>query len=300
MRAARILGYLIIYSPTITAQQSVVNVIHSCGNDYPSLSALGLAFFDHYIRPFKKYKGRTPEPSSHSSHASFEQTEEQMLDSIKEVPRDHSEAKKRALRRDGYRCLVTGKYDLRVDLAPDVIIDDEQARVYGGAYTECAHIVPEPTYFNVTKSSDKNDYYSASVLAVLKQFGYHSDNPNGEKVHSLFNVMTMQHDVHDFFDRLMLWFEKTDTPNCYNVRTTLSPRFFEPRQVTFTTPHPVKLPLPSPELLALHATCAQVAHLSGASEYIDRILEDMEETRVLAHDGTSSEVLHYALTTLSS
>jgi hypothetical protein len=73
-----------------------------------------------------------------------------------------------------------------------------------------------------------------------------------------------------------------------------------PDQIIFTTPDPVKLPLPSPDLLALHAACAQVAHLSGAGEYVDRILEDMEQIDVLAHDGTSSDVLHHALMTLGS
>jgi hypothetical protein len=58
----------------------------------------------------------------------------------------------------------------------------------------------------------------------------------------------------------------------------------------FTTPDPVNLPLPSPHLIALHAACAKVAHLSGAGEYIDHIHENMEEISVLAHDGTSSEV----------
>ncbi|KAF8261702.1 hypothetical protein EI94DRAFT_1605390, partial [Lactarius quietus] len=198
-----------------------------------------------------------------------------------------------ALRRDGYRCLITGTYDLRVDSVPDIIVDDQQAQAHGGAYTECAHIVPESTYFN--------DDYSASVLAVLEQFRYNVNNLKGKKVHSLINVMTMQHDAHDFFDCLMLWFEKTDIPNCYKVQTTLPSHFFKlSDQVTFTTPHPVRLPLPSPELLAVHVACAQVAHLSGASKYIDHILEDMEETHVLAHDGTSSEVLHHALIAFSS
>ena len=47
------------------------------------------------------------------------------------------------------------------------------------------------------------------MLAVLKGFGYNVDNLNGMKVHSLFNVMTMEKNVHDLFDRLELWFEKT-------------------------------------------------------------------------------------------
>jgi hypothetical protein len=68
----------------------------------------------------------------------------------------------------------------------------------------------------------------------------------------------------------------------------------------FTTPDPAKLPLPSPDLLALHAACAQVAHLSGAGEYVDQNFEDMEQIDVLAHDGTSSDILHHVLMTLGS
>jgi hypothetical protein len=51
--------------------------------------------------------------------------------------------------------------------------------------------------------------YSALMLAVLKHFGYNIENLNGPEVHSLCNVMTMQYDVHDMFDRLHLWFETT-------------------------------------------------------------------------------------------
>jgi hypothetical protein len=47
------------------------------------------------------------------------------------------------------------------------------------------------------------------VLAVLKRFGYDVESINGEKVHSLYNVMTMERNVHDMFDRLELWFEET-------------------------------------------------------------------------------------------
>jgi hypothetical protein len=51
---ARILGYLIIYSPSITAQHEVVKVIHSCCGDHAILSALGSTFFDYYIRPCER------------------------------------------------------------------------------------------------------------------------------------------------------------------------------------------------------------------------------------------------------
>src|SRR6266851_5492264 len=63
--------------------------------------------------------------------------------------------------------------------------------------------------------------YSASVLAVLRRFGYDVENLNGPKVLSLFNVMTMERNAHDschsskrsnkpdLFDRLELWLEAT-------------------------------------------------------------------------------------------
>lgn len=47
------------------------------------------------------------------------------------------------------------------------------------------------------------------MLAVLKRFGYDVESLNGPKVHSLYNVMTMERNVHDWFDRLDMWFEET-------------------------------------------------------------------------------------------
>jgi len=46
-------------------------------------------------------------------------------------------------------------------------------------------------------------------MAVLKHFGYDVESLNGPEVHSLVNVMTMEKNVHDWFDRLYLCFEAT-------------------------------------------------------------------------------------------
>ena len=37
------------------------------------------------------------------------------------------------------------------------------------------------------------------------------------------------------------------------------------------------VPPPSPQLLALHAVCAQVAHMSGAAEYLGDIFGDLDD-----------------------
>jgi hypothetical protein len=74
------------------------------------------------------------------------------------------------------------------------------------------------------------------------------------------------------------------------------------KQVTFGVPddvirqcHNAEKPrpaLPSQDLIALHAACARVAHMSGAAEYLDRFERDVEETTVLASDGSSAHLLH--------
>jgi hypothetical protein len=114
-------------------------------------------------------------------------------------------------------------------LASDISHVDKNVILEAGAvFTECAHIVPESTYIGVsnTRSSPPQKVhnliflilleltlaqkdYAALVLAVLYHFGYDVENLNEPKAHSLYNVMTMQHDVHDWFDRLLVWFEET-------------------------------------------------------------------------------------------
>lgn len=55
------------------------------------------------------------------------------------------------------------------------------------------------------------------------------------------------------------------------------------------------LPLPNPAYLRIHAACCRVAHLSGAGEYMDKVLEDLEDVRVLSKDGSSAHLLSFAL-----
>ncbi|KDQ34141.1 hypothetical protein PLEOSDRAFT_1024167, partial [Pleurotus ostreatus PC15] len=206
-----------------------------------------------------------------------------------------------ALVRDGYRCLITRRYDRAAENELD--ITPEELIAYGGLIaTQCAHITPASTYFDVnittresTPDPNKKDY-AASVLAVLKHFGYDVDTLNGVGVHSLFNVMTLESNVHDMFDQLLLWLDATETANSYRVKDA-NPLYLPggPAVVTFSTPEPEHLPVPSPHLLSLHAACAKVANLSGAAEYLDDLHREMEATKVLAFDGGSAETLYYAI-----
>ena len=61
---------------------------------------------------------------------------------------------------------------------------------------------------------------------------------------------------------------------------------------------PASLPLPDARYLEIHAACCKVAHMSGAAEYLDAIIRDMETMSFLASDGGSAEVLIHAMSRL--
>ncbi|KJA13903.1 hypothetical protein HYPSUDRAFT_470268 [Hypholoma sublateritium FD-334 SS-4] len=108
--------------------------------------------------------------------------------------------------------------------------------------------------------------------------------------------MTMVPGFHRLFDELMVWLTKTREENKYRLEAAspLTLRGY-PEYVTFTTPDPVKFPVPSPTYLAIHAACAEVAHLSSAAECIDRFYRDMGEGTTLDPGGASANILEEAI-----
>jgi hypothetical protein len=68
-----------------------------------------------------------------------------------------------------------------------------------------------------------------------------------------------------------------------------------PERITLTSRDPVNLPVPSSELLALHATCAKVAQFSGANAHIDGLDDDLETLGALVGDGGPADILANAI-----
>ena len=148
----------------------------------------------------------------------------------------------------------------------------------------------------------------------MRCFGYEDlpEKLKGAGVHSLDNIMTLQLDIHSWFDQLQVWFEavvsglqfvspyaeclQDGKENTYNVCATEPAHLWtcKANPIEFKTASP-GLPLPNPTYLRIHAACCRVAHLSGAGEYMDKILEDIEDIRVLSKDGSSAHILSFAL-----
>lgn len=143
-------------------------------------------------------------------------------------------------------------------------------------------------------------------------------------IHHLSNLLTLKTDIQYQFDNFEAWFEGTDQvrfssidihpthsyhrhlsppqPNTYVFQVLpghAGSTALSGRQVTFTSDPlapTVDVELPDPHLLRLHAVCVKVAHLSGVEEnYFSKFSNELEETTVLSQDGSSMELLEYAL-----
>ena len=154
----------------------------------------------------------------------------------------------------------------------------------------------------------------------------------GAATHRLSNILTLRFDVHDMMDNLDLWLEPVphevcscghsgsrpyahfcaQDENTYYVRTyppealrhitSLNQRVrFAVRDIDlpgFARPLEEYLSLPDRRYLEIHAACCKVAHMSGAADYLDKVVRDMEMIGVLAEDGGSADVLAQAISRL--
>jgi hypothetical protein len=135
-------------------------------------------------------------------------------------------------------------------------------------------------------------------------------------IHTLENVITLDLNFHVFFEKLMVWFEaivsgvgiftprteglQDDQDNTYAIRASEYGILLRCRDnpIRLTSHHP-DLPLPNRTFLAIHAACCRIANLSGATNYIQKTLNDsldredsdQEDIGVfLAKGGSSTQV----------
>lgn len=105
------------------------------------------------------------------------------------------------------------------------------------------------------------------------------------------NALTLSRGLHQAFGNLEIYFEaEAGFQNRYTIKAVeplirRQPKLPVTRDLFITTNHNIDIPLP--RLLAIHRACCLIMHASGAGEYIDKLLDDMEDSVVLRSDGTT-------------
>ncbi|CAK7220753.1 hypothetical protein SCUCBS95973_004269 [Sporothrix curviconia] len=202
--------------------------------------------------------------------------------------------------RDRHRCVVTRKfsfaeYSKRFKEAGANARDDDgvlfsQQTSFGLDQLEVAHILPH----SLMKANDDKelDKSREAALSILNMFDYGVAHIiDGVEIDRPINAMTLAISLHYTFGR----FETFLTPvpnekNMYRIESFMSPMaaayFGIPVTRTLFVTDTHTIDPPSPRLLAVHRAIAHILHLSGAGDYIDRVLRDME-TNLVRADGSS-------------
>ncbi|KAI0030248.1 hypothetical protein K488DRAFT_54632 [Vararia minispora EC-137] len=279
----RILGHLLRHAPSDTAvshiAKSIVSTKRRDAPDAGDLADLGMFYEQHLIRRFRRFKGRTPQPSSHSSRVSLDFNEKIIQSTLVEAPLSHSTAKNLVFARDEYRCMLSGK--VHEPYWTEVYsLKHQDAEHPSYTFAECAHVFPESMN---TRFQEKDELkHATNAWTVMRYLGFPSivDELKGDKIHSLENMLTLEPFLHAFFDRLCLWLEPDlAIPNCYHVGSVkpLESIGIMKSVVTFKSHvQDPPLPLPKADYLRIHASCCKVAHLSGASKLYDQLERELD------------------------
>ncbi|KAG6814889.1 hypothetical protein H0H93_011845, partial [Arthromyces matolae] len=201
----RVLGYIIIHASTLNGD-GIVKDVENCNNKEDFLN-LGEHYYTHFIYTFSKFRDRTPYQSKQISRPSYVNLQEAIQATMTQAPQSHTDAKKNALLRDGYRCVVTGFFDAEVR---NITNWRDIVGTTWVIHTECAHIIPEGILTSIKNNPEKSKKTS-HFGAIVQSIGYGDllNEVNSAQIHQLDNVITLDRSVHDKFDRMELWFEAT-------------------------------------------------------------------------------------------
>ncbi|KAK0438225.1 hypothetical protein EV421DRAFT_1906766 [Armillaria borealis] len=302
--AARVLGYALRLSPSTEGTACLAQEILSCNDEGELLAGLSYLYVMGMIRIFKNPKGSVPTPMSiHSSRPSFQATADSIAALLSQPTTSSSDAKKLALARDDYRCILSGNVDIAsfdAGLTSVNVAAGDRMKV-----TVLGHIFGQSTMDNtagLTNAAQIKLAWAASAAAVVQRFASISivEELNQNNIHRAENTFTITPDYHSALDELRISLHpiESDDNNTYEIHTYPPNRnavYGLPDQVTLTDATGGQIPLPSRRYFQLHDACAKIAHLSGAGEIVERLFRDVEDVKVLAEDGGSQHLLSLAL-----
>jgi len=154
--------------------------------------------------------------------------------------------------------------------------------------------------------------------AIIEHLGGFSTRVllGSETLNSPRNAMLLAPLVHKRFDRLDLWLTPFEASGyVLNLCTWVYRRLQDHREVipdkykinyvrgiwhfrasatfqTYTLSNNKKIEPPSPKLIALHAACAKIAHMSGAAEHLEETFRDTEPLPVMTVPNATDELFH--------
>ncbi|KAJ8126391.1 hypothetical protein O1611_g7245 [Lasiodiplodia mahajangana] len=255
---------------------------------------------DNFFLPLKASAKRTPQPSP-DYHSAVQEGQAAIAQGFVGTPARVATLRGECLIRDHHRCVISRSFDTREarnrfkrEISTQPAKDDEgrpllQEQRY--ANLEVAHILPHSLM--KVNSNSQLDNSREAALRILNMFDQGVVNLiEGADIDRPSNALTLTKDLHEQFGDFQIFFEPIEDaqqPHTYRVDT------FEPPPIALSMGLPVTrtfylsetrtIDPPSPRLLAIHRAIGHILHLSSAGDYINRLLQDMDEKAIPA-DGS--------------
>ncbi|KMP10108.1 hypothetical protein CIHG_04408 [Coccidioides immitis H538.4] len=260
-----------------------------------SLSSFADFLLDNFFIPLKASGQRTAQPSP--AHLSAIERAQGETHGYLPTPDRVSVLRGLCLLRDHHRCMISRQFDRKEAISRfqqqgGNSLDDEGNQLRGQPFAilEVAHIIPH-SLAQADADGQLSDSKKAALL-VLDMFDCGvSHFIEGINIDRPLNAMSLTPDFHAMFGNFSVFFNPVPgLDHTYRIDSFLPaevvPELPVTRELFLTTDRSIEPP--SPRLLAIHRAIAHILHLSGAGEYIDKILQDMDE--VGAREGGSTEL----------
>ncbi|KAK0736708.1 hypothetical protein B0T21DRAFT_411856 [Apiosordaria backusii] len=264
----------------------------------------------NFFLPLRATTNKTPQPSP-IYHAAVQQAQtqddQQRIQDFVGTPERLSALRGSCLTRDRHRCVITHTFDIREALErfrrpPATDDDGNPLDMSNNGGLEVAHILPHaltkeengelvwstfPFLWGYTNSQQNESRKVA--IAILNMFDSGVMHMiEGTDMHRPYNAITLSLEMHQRFGQFHIFFERiadaSAPPHTYRINSFLP--FSNQFPVTRTLSTHPSIDPPSERLLALHSAIGHILHLSGARDYIQVILRDMEDG-VVREDGST-------------
>ncbi|WXC62416.1 hypothetical protein SNK03_008266 [Fusarium graminearum] len=258
-----------------------------------SLDNFADLLFNNFFLPLKASIGKTPQPTP-ACYTAIMQT--QPDHTFTGTTDRISNLRGTCLIRDRYRCVISNKFDEIEAIkrfeseghGQGVACDQDGQPLKGQPFEqlEVAHILPH-SLTQVDSDGKLNDSKQIA-LKILNMFDHRAAHLiDGVKIDRPRNALTLTRGLHTHFGSFKIFFQPDSTVlHQYHIGTFLPPAVLNDFPITRTLTENSNIDLPSPQLLTIHCAIAHILQLSGAGDYIDRLLRDADEYGI-RHDGST-------------
>ncbi|TFY78403.1 hypothetical protein EWM64_g5610 [Hericium alpestre] len=278
--AARVLGYGLRFAHSQAGPSALIQEINECNRDLELLAGLAHLYVFGLIQVFRNPKGPTPDISpSQSPKPSSQLAAQDAEHLLRKTSLTAKELRKLTLLRENNCCVFTGARD-RASIDINMLqADPAMSRM------EMVHIISQyssEAIGRVTPAARAKFDWARTADAVIERFGGLSNRAllDDQGLNSPLNAFMTTSDPHIAFDQLDMWLTPAKTSNGDLMANTYDVLASDPEVI----------PAPHPELIAVHAACARVAHMSGAAEYLEELCRETDAISVMTEPNAANEL----------